>query len=161
MVEWAKNELKLIGLTDKVDEEDLDSRMDAHMYRHLIHMVEEFCKEGHSGFSANYAANILEKLFKYEPLSPLSGKDDEWEDVSEITNNKGYFQNKRCGRVMKQNDGKAYDSSGIVWWDWYVVNPETGEKSKSYFTNYKSRVDIEFPYVPKTEYKEWVEENEN
>ena len=158
MIEWAKNELKLIGLTDKVDEEDLDSRMDAHMYRHLIHMVEEFCKEGHSGFSANYAANILAKLFKYEPLSSLTGKDDEW--VFHDWKENGCYQNIRDGRVFKNTkDGKAYYLDGIVFYN-IIKDEETGEERKNYFTCGKSRVEIEFPYIPKTEYKEWVEENE-
>lgn len=159
MIEWAKNELKLIGITDNVNEDDLDNRMNAHMYRHLIHMVEEFCEEGHSGFSASYAANILAKLFKREPLSPLTGKDDEWffNDAGEHSS----YWNIRNSRVFKNaKDGKAYYMDGIVFYN-IIKDEETGEERKSYFTCRDSWVNIEFPYVPKTEYREWKEDNEN
>ncbi len=152
MLEWAKKELDLIGLTD----EDSYNGM---MRKHLLHMVEEFCEEGHSGFSANYAVNILSKLFKYEPLSPLTGKDDEWNNISDFSG-KPWFQNKRDTRVFKDSkDSKAYFIDGIVFYN-IIKDEETGEERKSYFTCGKSRVEIEFPYTPKTEYREWKEENE-
>ena len=50
-------------------------------------------------------------------------------------------------------DGQAYDIDGIVFFDWYT-DPETGEKSKSYFTGRDSFVPVTFPYTPTTEYKE-------
>lgn len=150
MLEWAKKELDLIGLTD----EDSYNGM---MRKHLLHMVEEFCEEGHSGFSANYAANILSKLFKYEPLSPLTGKDDEW--YLHDTGKGITYQNKRDSRVFKDGkDGKPYYLDGIIFYE-IIKDGESGEERKSYFTNRKSRVEIEFPYTPKTEYKEWKEEN--
>jgi hypothetical protein len=151
MVEWAKMELDLIGLT----EEDPYNGL---MRKHILHMLNEFAEEGHSGFSANYAADILSKLFKWQPISPLTGKDDEW--CLHDTGKGITYQNNRDSRVFKDGkDGKPYFLDGIVFYR-IIKDEETGEESKSYFTCGKSRVDIEFPYVPKTEYKEWKEENE-
>jgi len=132
MNEHAKHELDLIGLKEDSDE------MDRAMRNHILKMVEVFSDEGHSGFSASYALAILSKLLKFEPLTPLTGEDSEWNLVSEIDN---LYQNRRCSHVFKSN-GKSYDINGKVF---------VQEDGVSY-TSVDSRVDITFPYTPKTEY---------
>lgn len=142
MTDYAKRELDLIGMTDGGNDYDTAMR------DHILHMVEEFSKEGHSGFSASYAISCLEKLLRFEPLSPLTGADDEWIETSfgpEMS-----WQNKRCGRVFKGEDGRAYDIEGKVFWKWMI--DEEGNSYKSHFTNRDSRVYVEFPYVPTHEY---------
>jgi hypothetical protein len=106
LLNHAKNELDAIGM----DETD---SMNGKMRKHILHMVEEFSKAGHSGFSSSYAIDVLSKLLKYEPLCPLTGDDDEWVNVAE---DNGYplYQNKRASRVFKNND-VAYDIDGIVF----------------------------------------------
>ena len=125
--EWAVKELEFLKDGDE---------MNLAMRNHLLKMCVEFEKAGHSGFSANYAANILNKLLRYEPVLPLTGNDDEWQEVGD-----GVFQNLRCPRVFKEN-GQAYDIEGKVF----------KEPSGACFTNEKSRVEITFPYTPTTEY---------
>ena len=133
---YAINELTRIGMYNSGDE------MNDAMCEHILKMVDVFAEEGHSGFSANYAINILKKLLRFEPLSPLTGEDDEWNDVSEYS---GYehYQNKRLSRVFKKGkDGQAYDIQGKVF-----VEPDGVT-----YTSRDSCVDIEFHYTPKTEY---------
>lgn len=132
MNEHAKHELDLIGLKEDSDE------MDRAMRNHILKMVEVFSDERHSGFSASYALAILSKLLKFEPLTPLTGEDSEWNLVSEIDN---LYQNRRCSHVFKSN-GKSYDINGKVF---------VQEDGISY-TSADSKVDITFPYTPKTEY---------
>lgn len=141
----AENELDAIGMTA-----DSSDDMNQAMREHILRMVDEFSKEGHSGFSASYAVNLLSKLLKYEPLCPLTGEDSEWVDVAEHSGGP-MWQNKRCGHVFKDPEG-AYDIDGKVFYTWETY--EDGEKFKSYFTNRDSRVRIEFPYTPVTEYVE-------
>lgn len=146
MTTHAERELDIIGMKD-------EEGMNGMMRKHILHMIEEFAAEGHSGFSASYAIQCLEKLLRFEPLSPLMGTDDEWVDVAEY-NGSPMWQNKRCSRVFKDETG-AYDIDGKVFWDWHT--DENGEKFKSYFTSRDSRVYVTFPYVPTTVYEEWVE----
>lgn len=149
LVYHAKAELDAIGMT-----EDSPDEINCMMRKHLIHMVTEFAKEGHSGFSANYAIGMLNKLFDYKPLSPLSGKDEEWNEVGD-----DLWQNKRCSTIFKDKTGKAYNIDGIVFYEWNT-DKETGEKYKSYFTCKLSRIPVEFPYNVPNEpiYEEWTEE---
>jgi hypothetical protein len=118
---------------------------------HVLKLLEVFDGEGHSGSSAPYAIDIFKTLAMCEPIAPLTGEDWEWVDVSEYSAEHMWYQNKRCGRVFKGADGRAYDSEGKVFWEWWT-NPETGEKSKSHYTCGDSRVYIEFPYTPTHEY---------
>jgi hypothetical protein len=120
---------------------------------HVLKLLEIFSEEGHSGSSAPYAINMFKTLAMFEPIVPLTGEDWEWVEVAR--QNGPLYQNKRASRVFKDDDG-AYDIDGIVWYDWYTN--DAGEKYKSHFTNHKSKVPVTFPYTPKTEYKEWIEE---
>lgn len=138
LVQYAESELDRIGMTD-------DGDMNGMMRKHLIHMVKEFSAEGHSGFSASYALQCLQKLLRFKPLSPLTGEDDEWSDVTAISG-VPHYQNKRCGSVFKDGkDGQAYDIDGKVFWEW--IRTEDGREIKSYYTGRESRVPVTFPYV--------------
>lgn len=140
LVDFAEQELNAIGMGE--DSDDINKLM----HDHIIHMVEEFSKEGHSGFSASYAIGILSKLLNYEPLSPLTGEDSEWITIDEgMIGRPNVQQNKRCGHVFKE-DGKAYDTEGKIFYP-------KGQRDMTY-TNFDSRTPIEFPYTPKREYVE-------
>lgn len=158
LLSYAERELDIIGMT--ADSED---EMNRAMRSHIIHMVKEFSNEGHSGFSAHYAINTLQKLLKYEPLTPLTGEDDEWTDVADRGDGRKLYQNKRCSRVFKDEEG-AYDIEGRVFWEWSERPLDEDEEGypgvrrfKSHFTSRDSRVRVSFPYQPTTEYVERTE----
>ena len=131
----AKVELDRIGMT-----EDSADEMNRAMRKHILHMMKEFAKEGHSGFSASYAISILTRLMDFKPLSPLTGDDAEWNEVGE-----GHYQNKRRSSVFIDANGSCYDIDGRVFWEWY--KDEEGKASKIYYTSRESRVPVTFPYI--------------
>jgi len=138
MLSYAESELNRIGLTD-------EDEYNGMMRKHILHMIKEFADEGHSGFSAQYAIDILSKLLSFKPLTPLTGEDDEWCDVSEYSGTTTY-QNKRCSSVFKKGeDGEAYNIDGKVFWEWY--KDEDGNAFKSYYGCRDSRVPVTFPYT--------------
>lgn len=111
------------------------------MNSQLLEIVTVFSTHGHSGFSAGYAANLIDKLLRYKPIGPLTGADSEWNQVAD-----DMWQNRRCSHVFKGPDGRAYDINGKVF----------REPSGACFTNSESRVYVAFPYVPTTEYVDVV-----
>ena len=142
-LDYAKSELDLIGMT-----EDSTDEMNLEMRRCILEMVQTFGDQGHSGFSASYALGILKKLLNFEPITPITGADDEWVEVGE-----GVFQNKRLSRVFKQADrfdGQAYDINGKVFIEHYL--DDNGEEYQSSYTGSESCVPITFPYTPHTDY---------
>ena len=136
LLSYAEDELNRIGMT-----EDSPDEMNVEMRKHILHMVKEFSEEGHSGFSGRYALNILTKLLDFKPITPLTGADDEWNDVGE-----DYWQNKRCSSVFKEADGTCYDIDGKVFWEWY--RDENGEAVKTYYSGSGCSTPVTFPYTP-------------
>jgi hypothetical protein len=144
LMTYAQYELELLGMFDDGDELNMNTMM----RRHILKMVESFADEGHSGFSANYAISLLTRLLSYKPLSPLTGEDDEWIDVSSYGITK-MLQNKRKSSVFKDEDGKVYDIDGKVFWEW--ARSEDGTPYKSYYGNSLCRTEVTFPYTVPTE----------
>jgi hypothetical protein len=131
LLEHARREMRAAGLYDA------DADYGGAIGPAVERMVENFDAEGHSGYSASLALSIFAKVAAFEPLGPLTGADDEWTEVS-----RGMWQNKRCSHVFKGEDGRAYDINGRVF----------RESSGACYTNSESRVYVEFPYTPHTEY---------
>ena len=136
LLKHAERELKLIGYDGKDEYNNMAKAA-------IMELLTTFANQGHSGFSANYIVNLFNKLAKYETLSPLTGNDDEWNDVSDMSGDrKTLFQNNRDGRVFKNDDG-VFFTEAIIW-------TESGESS---YTNKDSNRYIKsFPFTPKTFY---------
>lgn len=130
LVSFARHELSLIRSGGP---DEMQDAIDAH----VLAMVGMFADEGHSGMSAPYTIGLLMKLLAFEPLTPLTGADDEWNEVGE-----GQWQNRRCSHVFKDATGHAYDINGRIF----------REPSGSCFTSHDSRVTVVFPYTPTREY---------
>jgi hypothetical protein len=73
----------------------------------MIEILEKFFDQWDSGGAVHVAAPILQRLIAGQPLTPLTGADDEWF----IWGIAGcYAQNKRCTCVFRATkDGPAYD----------------------------------------------------
>ena len=158
MIDFAKSELDRIGMAD-VDRTGDD--INFCIRDHILRMVEEFSAEGHSGYSASYALGILKKLLAFEPLTPLTGEDSEWTDVTEESGGNVMYQNKRLSSVFKDNNS-AWDIDGKLFWEWHT-DEESGEKSKIYFSGSGCATPVEFPYTkpdePIYEYRPTEDEN--
>ena len=128
LVEYAKSELSRI----KRDEDGMQDLIN----KDILSIVEMFSEQGHSGFSANYALSILERLLRFKPITPLTGEDGEWNAISH-----GSHQNKRCSSVFRNADGTAHDIDGIV------VSDNGGI---TWFSSGRFRKDVTFPYFPPT-----------
>lgn len=129
LVEYAKQELALIGGSADEEQHCINNA--------ILQLVEVFSKQEHSGFSASYALGIFDRLSRFLPLKPLTGKDDEW---NEVTDEK--YQNKRCSSVFRNADDVAYDIEAIVW---------TDDNGKTWFhKGGGEKYNISFPYSPLT-----------
>jgi hypothetical protein len=152
-IDHAKLELQIAGLFDK------DSDYGGMIGESVMELIEVFAKQGHSGMSAPMVANLFQKLANYEPLLPITGKDEEWYEHD--YGDGPTFQNKRCSAIFKDGkDGEAYyidavvkrDQNGACWTGRCWISEEdykTGDQRKMI----SSRGYIkEFPFTPKTFY---------
>jgi len=132
LVQHARTELDAAGYFD-------GETMNAHMAADLIDLVRVFSSQGHSGFSAPFAIRVFREVASFKPLGPLTGADNEWMDVAEVSG-MPMWQNKRCGHVFKDGDGHAYDIDAVIF----------EEPSGARFTGCYSRQFITFPYTPRS-----------
>jgi len=125
LVDYAKDELKRIGMVDSGEPyNDMATK-------NILDLIELFSSQGHSGFTASYVINAFSRLAMFKPLSPLTGEDDEWNNVGD------HFQNKRYSAVFKDKDGTAYNIEEKVFTD----------DGEVWYTCKDSSVNITFPYV--------------
>ena len=135
LVKYTESELARIP-------KDEDGMQDL-VNRNIIEIVKVFSEQEHSGFSDSYVLSNLERLFRFKPISPLTGADDEW---NEVHNRNGVrtYRNKRCLSVFKYADAQGNvtrcedidgitvsDNGGITW-----------------FSSRKFRKAVTFPYFP-------------
>jgi hypothetical protein len=146
---FAMSEFEAAGwVTTNEGKEEWSDEMQMHLCKGVIRLLEAFSTEGHSGSSAPYAVRLFEKLAMFEPITPITGADSEWNHTSD-----GVYQNKRCSHVFKQADrfnGQAYDIEGIIF----------REPSGCCYTGSESCVPITFPYTPVRTYKDVPEDKE-
>jgi hypothetical protein len=122
-----------------------DDGMQELINKHILDMVKVFCDEGHSGFTVNYTVNILDRLLRYLPITPIEDTPEDWNEVGH-----GVYQHRRCSNVFKdksQFDGKAYILDAKIFSD---------DGGKTWFTNSESRAVIEFPYTVPTSPKRYL-----
>lgn len=135
LLDHAEKEFELAGWKDAGVDKSQEWVMD-----NIRELLTVFSKQGHSGSSAPYVLNLFSILARFEIITPLTGADEEWMDVSG-----GIYQNKRDSRVFKEN-GKAYFIDGKAF---------SRDGGETFFTNYDSRVPVVFPCEAenlKTEY---------
>jgi hypothetical protein len=74
----------------------------------LTNFLNEFFDRWDSGGAVWVMADVVARLLKGQPLTALTGGDDEWVDVS-MYGAEPVFQNARCSSVFKDSDGRCYD----------------------------------------------------
>ena len=131
MYNYVKRELELL---EQNCEDESELEMQKMISNNILKIVKVFQEGGHSGFSASYTVSLLERLLRFKPLTPLTGEDDEWVEVSDCQE-----QNKRCSEVFRdiKDNSTAYTIGGKVFSD---------DNGETYYSNSDSIVKITFPY---------------
>jgi hypothetical protein len=97
LIDHARRELDLIGLT----------RDDPKLADSLIAAVEAFAGYGHSGGSHPWAVDVLTRLLRYEPLTPITSDPAEWQRQGSFDGDP-VWQNMRDSRALSSDGGRTY-----------------------------------------------------
>jgi acyl carrier protein len=111
LVEHARHELELLGQFVE----------DQAFAQSIVAALSAFASYGHSGGSAAVAVDLMCRLLRREPLTPITSDPAEWVDRSEMSG-RPWWQNRRDSRAMS-HDG------GATWW--YVEGRLPGERCLS------------------------------
>ncbi|GMO30544.1 MAG: hypothetical protein Pg6A_19610 [Termitinemataceae bacterium] len=141
LIEHCKRELQLLEKSCVGAEA---KRMQKLVTKNIMDVVKVFAKQEHSGFSAGYTINLLNRLLRWKPIGELRGDNSEWTEYIE-----GNFKNKRRSSVFKDKDGTTFDIDGIVFY-----------QNGSSFTSGRSRTKVTFPYdVPEQSIKVYLKDD--
>ena len=97
LVEHARRELTHIGEEPEVIEG-------------YLKVIQAFADMDHSGGSAAVAIPVLNRLFQFKELSPITDNPDEWHDHGpEMWDGEHHiWQNRRNGEAFSSDGGKTY-----------------------------------------------------
>ena len=135
-IRYALNEFIFAGWMDKEGNFGGDEMQEA-VCLDVLNLLAKLSEQEHSGGSIGYTISLFSKMAKFTPLTPLTGEDDEWNEIS-----KDLYQNKRCFTVFKESGKDAHDLHGRIFID----------SNGAYYTNNESSIPITFPYTPKVKY---------
>jgi hypothetical protein len=162
---FAKQELDILAAT-------VPDAIVTPFSKEILALCEAFGKSGQSGGSAPFTATVISKAIKklllFEPICPITGADEEWINVRDISNeDEIMYQNKRCSALFKSKSGKCWyvDAivkkvvqtgqcfSGVFWLsrEDYLSGDKTKEIGCAHYVK-------SFPFTPKTFYIDVVEE---
>lgn len=79
------------------------------MYEQVMEALAVFSNHGNSGFSVPFEISLVQRLCKFEPISPLTLKDDEFNFTYKDNKGRDNYQNKRKSSIFKKvdKDGNA------------------------------------------------------
>lgn len=123
--EHAEIEMKLARLT----EQDED-------YKNVMSLIEHLMSQQSPTWQL--VVNMFYQVCNFENLTPLTGVDDEWEQVTPQLK-----QNKRCKSVFKELGVGCYDARALVF---------IGDDDRMFTKQPQSRKMVTFPYTPHTQY---------
>jgi len=101
LVDYARKELELAGLFDE------DADYGGMLGTATLDLVTLFSTQGHSGASAAIVTELASRLMQYEPLTPLTYEPDEWNNVSDMSSNP-MWQNNRDFKTFSVDGGKTH-----------------------------------------------------
>lgn len=148
---FAKRELDILAAT-------VPDAIVTPFAKEILALCEAFGKSGQSGGSAPYTASaiaqVVKKLCLQEPICDVTGHENEWVDVSEMSDGEILWQNSRCSGLFKYPDGKLSYVDAIVWkgeedWDTFTGRVYIDEKN---FELIGSSQFARLPFKPKTFY---------
>lgn len=107
LVEYAESELRRAGLFDE------DSDYGGMLGQACLSIVKVFAEQGHSGMSAELTTQIVTRLMRYEPLTPLTSDPAEWMEVGD---DPPLWQSRRKPSTFSHDGGKT----------WYDLDDDKG-----------------------------------
>lgn len=166
MSEWAENEVKLACKKENPDWDDESFDYGCGCYQSALKAYKSLCEDGHSGFSFSITRNILIRLMKSLPLTPIEDTEDTWnetmffnDDLSLNKNSSKKTQCKRMGSLFKtiNEDGSiSYTDVSRA----YCIDVDTKDTFNCFVENI---IDDMFPitmpyYPPVNKYKVYVKD---
>lgn len=99
----------MTNLVDHARRELARIKEDPETVEGIVKVVQAFSDMGHSGASAFVCIPMIERLLRYEPLSPLTNDPDEWNHIAEeMAGQPDLWQSARNPEAFSHDGGITY-----------------------------------------------------
>lgn len=178
---WLEREVELLKIREQAPSENNDDISDELFTAYVMSCIDdakkialEFEKQEHSGFSASLTIELLTKMLRHQPLTIITGAEDEWDERELFDSSQ---QNKRLTSLFRNvnKDGTfVYSYNNIlvivneddVWKRYAESEDKIGTlddddpRVKKYFASVRKLKDelnskITFPFMHVTHYYRW------
>lgn len=110
LVSHAERELRLAGLFDE------NSDYNGKLGKATLDLIKIFAEQGHSGGSSAMVRELFSELSNFQNLTPITFNTDEWNDVSEMSQ-EPMWQSSRNPSFFSKDGGKT-------WYDVSILSTE-------------------------------------
>jgi hypothetical protein len=110
---------------------------DDEMFRDIVAIIDKLFS-GNGDINPRRAIYYIIKCGSFSPLTPLTGEDDEWNNINDIE-----YQSKRYGSVFKNiKFGTVYDIDKVVF------QKKDGSRFDGLKQDFVKFMTVQFPYTP-------------
>ena len=130
MCEWAENEIKIACKRENPDWDGKSFDYGCSCYQSALKAYKSLAEDGHSGMSFSLTRNVLIRLLKELPITPIEDTPDTWSECTwEDADGSKHYQCMRMYSLFKRvdkdgnvtySDNNRYLACDIGTDDWYT-----------------------------------------
>lgn len=148
---WAEEEIRIACERERGGTSEDEWDYGVACYESALKAFRSLAEDGHSGMSIGITLNILNRLVKGQPLTPIADTDDVWEECVGGRASCTTYQCRRMSSLFKD----VYADGHIEYSDVNRFICRTLESSACWHNGYISRIageyfPISMPYIPRT-----------
>lgn len=150
---WAEEEIRIACERERGDAAETECDYGVFCYESALRAFRSLVKDGHSGFSIGITLNILNRLVKGQPLTPIEDTDDVWRECGAYLSkpNCTTYQCRRMSSLFKD----VYADGRIEYKDINRFSCRTLDSSAWWHNGHVSKIasgyfPITMPYIPRT-----------
>lgn len=155
MSDWAKKEVEIACKREAPDRKEGEWDYGCACYESALKAFLCLMEDDHSGFSFACTRNILNRLMRHKPLTPIEDTPDIWNDICSKDNETGEitYQCRRMSSLFKtvKADGSVSYSDVDRYYCYQPSNPDLTFGGGGASNILDAIFPIEMPYYPSTE----------
>ena len=105
--DWIEKEIEFAKERELDDSDDIMNSYIEKCIDSAKELALLFSNQNHTGMSANITLTMFNRLAKREPMTPITGEDDEWNFITDI--NENLYQSNRDSKLFKRRDSDKED----------------------------------------------------
>lgn len=152
MTDWAENEVRIACERERAESKTPEGEWDygCACYESALKAYKCLMEDGHSGMSFSITRQILNRLMRGQPLTPIEDTDDAWGCLIDEEDGFKEYQCKRMSSLFKKvySDGTVRYTDNDRYYAVYSDSPDTSWSNGLVRDIIDEMFPITMPYIP-------------